>query len=391
VPADPAVEASLLGGAAEVPAAEWDRLAGGIDPFTSHAFLTLLESSGSATARTGWRPRHLLLRRDGRAVAAAPLWLKSHSWGEYVFDQAWARAFERAGGRYYPKLQVAVPFTPVPGRRLLAADPADREALADALLATAARLAVSSLHVTFCSEEEAALLAHRGCLVRRGIQFHWRNRGYRDFRDFLDSLKSERRKTIRKEREAVRRAGVTVEVLEGAAAAPVLEAFFPHYLATVERRWGGAYLTPSFFAGLARSLTDRLVVVRASRQGRMLGAALNLLGGDTLYGRLWGALEEGRFLHFECCYYAALEFAIGRGLARVEAGAQGPHKLLRGYEPVWTWSAHWLADPALRAAVAAFLARESRALEEEMAVLRAALPYRESEPVCGERKVGMRP
>lgn len=383
-------EIVLLGGMGEVAASDWDRLAGGVDPFTSHAFLSLLETSGSATARTGWRPRHLVLRRGGKAVAAAPLWLKSHSFGEYVFDQGWAEAFTRAGGRYYPKLQVAVPFTPVTGRRLLAADPADREALARALVATASRLGVSSLHVTFCNEHEARLLESVGFLLRRGIQFHWYNRGYRDFADFLDSLRSEKRKTIRKEREAVRRAGVTVEVLEGPAAVPVLEAFFPFYLATVERRWGGAYLTRTFFEGLARDLVDRLVVVRASRDGRMLGAALNLLGGDTLYGRLWGALEEGRFLHFECCYYAALDFAIGRRLARVEAGAQGPHKLLRGYEPVRTWSAHWLADPALRAAVARFLERERPGLEAEIRTLRDALPYRADDRRDGSCKGPMR-
>lgn len=383
-------EIVLLGGMGEVAASDWDRLAGGVDPFTSHAFLSLLETSGSATARTGWRPRHLVLRRGGKAVAAAPLWLKSHSFGEYVFDQGWAEAFTRAGGRYYPKLQVAVPFTPVTGRRLLAADPADREALARALVATASRLGVSSLHVTFCNEHEARLLESVGFLLRRGIQFHWYNRGYRDFADFLDSLRSEKRKTIRKEREAVRRAGVTVEVLEGPAAVPVLEAFFPFYLATVERRWGGAYLTRTFFEGLARDLVDRLVVVRASRDGRMLGAALNLLGGDTLYGRLWGALEEGRFLHFECCYYAALDFAIGRRLARVEAGAQGPHKLLRGYEPVRTWSAHWLADPALRAAVARFLERERLGLEAEIRTLRDALPYRADDRRDGSCKGPMR-
>lgn len=369
--------ASLLAGIDAVPAADWDGLAGNDDPFTSHAFLGLLEASGSACARTGWRPRHLVLERSGRPVAAAPLWLKTHSFGEYVFDQSWAEAYGRVGGRYYPKLQVAVPFTPVPGRRLLARDPAAREELARALVATAVRLSVSSLHVTFCSEAEAELLAAAGCLVRRGIQFHWYNRGFRDFGDFLDALSSARRKTIRKEREAVRRAGVEIEVLEGAAAAPALEAFFPYYLATVERRWGGAYLSEAFFGGLARSpLADRVLVIRARRGERTLGMALNLVGGDTLYGRLWGALEESRFLHFECCYYAAIEHAIGRGLARVEAGAQGPHKLLRGYEPVWTWSAHWLADPSLREAVARFLVRETRALEDEMAALRAALPFR---------------
>lgn len=380
MPPEPA-EIALLPGIDAVPATDWDRLAGEVDPFTSHAFLRLLEASGSACARTGWRPRHLVLQRSGRPVAAAPLWLKSHSFGEYVFDHSWAEAYARAGGRYYPKLQVAVPFTPVPGRRLLARDRAGSEDLARALLATAARLAVSSLHVTFCSAAEAEILAAAGCLVRRGIQFHWYNRGYRDFRDFLDALSSARRKTIRKEREAVRRAGVEVDILEGAAAAPALEAFFPYYLATVERRWGGAYLCEAFFRELARSpLADRILVIRARRDERTLGMALNLVGGDTLYGRLWGALEEGRFLHFECCYYAAIEYAIARGLARVEAGAQGPHKLLRGYEPVWTWSAHWLADPALREAVSRFLARETRALAEEMEALRAALPFRCVDP-----------
>lgn len=379
MPAEPALEAALLGRIGELEPAAWDALAGPADPFTSHAFLDLLEASGSAVARTGWRPRHLVLRRAGTPVAAAPLWLKSHSMGEYVFDQGWAEACVRAGGRYYPKLQVAVPFTPVPGRRLLAADPEDRAALARALLATASRLPVSSLHVTFCSAEEAALLEAEGCLVRRGIQFHWRNRGYRDFEDFLAALRSEKRKAIRKEREAVRRSGVRIEVLEGAAARPALEAFFPFYLATVERRWGGAYLSEAFFAGLAERLAGRVVLVRASEGGRMVAAALNLVGGDTLYGRLWGALDEHRFLHFECCYYAAIEHAIGRGLGRVEAGAQGPHKLLRGYEPVWTWSAHWLADPALRAGVERFLAHETRALEAQMAALVEALPYRRSE------------
>lgn len=370
------LEAELLGSLGALDPADWDRLAGADDPFTGHAFLDLLETSGSATARTGWRPRHLVLRRAGTVVAAAPLWLKSHSFGEYVFDQGWAEAWARAGGRYYPKLQVAVPFTPVPGRRLLAAGPAERTALAAGLEATVARLALSSLHVTFCSAEEAALLAGRGWLVRRGIQFHWHNRGYRDFEDFLGSLRSEKRKTIRKEREAVRRSGVRVETLTGAAAAAALGGFFPLYLATVERRWGGAYLSEAFFTGLAERLADRLVLVRASRDGRMLGAALNLLGGDTLYGRLWGAREEVPFLHFECCYYAAIEHAIAHRLARVEAGAQGPHKLLRGYEPVWTWSAHRLADPALAAAVARFLAQETRRLEAEMEGLARALPYR---------------
>ncbi|MDW8370623.1 MAG: GNAT family N-acetyltransferase [Geminicoccaceae bacterium] len=361
-----------------MPPEAWDGLADGDDPFTRHDFLELLETSGSACARTGWRPRHLVLERDGRAVAAAPLWLKSHSMGEYVFDQAWAEAYARAGGRYYPKLQVAVPFTPVTGPRLLARGTAGRVALVRALLATADRLAVSSLHLTFCREDEARLLQAEGFLLRRGIQFHWHNRGYRDFQDFLDALRSDKRKTIRKERASALSSGLSIETLVGAEARAALRAFFPLYLATVDRRWGNAYLSEAFFAGLAERLAEQVVMVVARAEGRLVAAALNLLGGDTLYGRLWGALEPYRFLHFECCYYRALDFAIGRGLARVEAGAQGPHKLLRGYEPVWTWSAHWLADPALAAAVARFLDQENRRLEREIAVLRAALPYRNS-------------
>lgn len=375
-PPVPPAEPRLLDRIAEVAPEAWDALADGGDPFTCHTFLDLLERSGSACARSGWRPRHLLLERDGRPVAAAPLWLKSHSLGEYVFDQAWAEAFARAGGRYYPKLQVAVPFTPVTGPRLLARSTADRLALVRALLATADRLGVSSLHLTFCREEEARLLQAEGFLLRRGIQFHWHNRGYRDFADFLDALRSDKRKTIRKERATALASGLSIEALEGVEARPVLRAFFPFYLATVDRRWGNAYLTEAFFAGLADRLAERVVMVVARAEGRLVAAALNLLGGDTLYGRLWGAIDAYRFLHFECCYYRALEFAIDRGLARVEAGAQGPHKLLRGYEPVWTWSAHRLADPALATAVARFLDQESRRLEREMALLRAALPYR---------------
>ncbi len=368
----------LLPNLAAIPAEAWDRLAGTADPFTRHGFLSLLETSGSATARTGWRGCHLVLERAGEPVAAAPLWLKSHSFGEYVFDHGWAEAHARAGGRYYPKLQLAVPFTPVAGRRLLVADPAFRPALAAAAAALVDRLAVSSLHVTFCTEEEAQLLARMGFLVRRGIQFHWFHRGYRDFADFLDALRSDKRKTIRKERAAARAHGLTIETLEGPAAAPALRAFYPLYRSTVDRRWGNAYLTEAFFTGLAEQLVDRVVMVVARDGGDLVAAALNLLGEGVLYGRLWGALEPYRFLHFECCYHRAIEFALARGLSRVEAGAQGPHKLLRGYEPVWTWSAHRLADPVLHATVARFLDHETRRLEAEMAALREASPYRRS-------------
>ncbi|MCS6879339.1 MAG: GNAT family N-acetyltransferase [Geminicoccaceae bacterium] len=369
-----------LGSIRELAPEAWDRLGDGSDPFTAHRFLELLETSGSACERTGWRPAHLLLERAGEPVAAAPLWLKAHSWGEYVFDHAWAEAWARAGGRYYPKLQVAVPFTPVSGPRLFARDAEDRRALVRALVAFARASAVSSLHVTFCREEEARLLAEEGFLSRRGIQFHWFNRGYRDFADFLDALRSDKRKTIRKERARLAAAGLEIELLEGAAAAPVLRAFFPLYRGTVDRRFGNAYLAPAFFSGLAERFVDRVVVVAARAHGRLVAAALHFAAGDALFGRWWGALEEYRFLHFECCYYRAIEFAIARDLARVEAGAQGPHKLLRGYEPVWTRSAHWFRDPALRAAVARFLAAETARLEADRAALRAALPYRERSP-----------
>jgi hypothetical protein len=372
------MEPRHLAGIAEVAAAEWDRLAPPGQPFVGHAFLAVLEDSGSAASRTGWQPLHLTLSAGGRTVAAAPLYAKSHSYGEYVFDHGWAEGYRRAGGRYYPKLQAAVPFTPVPGRRLLG-DGAAREALAEALIATTDALGLSSLHVTFCPEAEARLLAEAGCLVRRGIQYHWDNPGYRDFDDFLDSLRSAKRKMIRRERRAVRDAGIELEVQHGPTLCrATLAEFHPLYLATVDKRWGNAYLTPRFFELLAERLADHVVLVVARRSGRLIAAALNLLGGDTLYGRLWGCREEHPFLHFEACYYQAIELAIRHRLARVEAGAQGQHKLQRGYAPVWTWSAHWLRDPGLREAVRRFLIAETRELEQDMAELCTALPYREA-------------
>ena len=367
-------------GIREIAAADWDRLAGnGSNPFLAHAFLLALEASGSAGARTGWQPCHLALRSgDGRLIGAAPLYAKGHSYGEYVFDHGWADAYRRAGGSYYPKLQLAVPFTPVPGPRLLAAGAADRALLIDALKAATAQLGVSSLHVTFCTGEEAAALGAAGFLVRRGIQFHWRNQGYATFDDWLGTLKSAKRKMIRKERERVRAAGIALEAVRGDALdGALLDAFFPLYLATVDRRWGNAYLSRDFFRRLGRELKDRVVLVVARQEGRMVGAALNLTGGGALFGRQWGCLEEFRFLHFEACYYQAIEFAIRHGLERVEAGAQGGHKLHRGYEPVWTYSAHHIPHEGFREAVARFLDAERRQLEAEMGELAELLPYRE--------------
>ena len=364
-------------GIEEIDALAWDRLGPAGNPFVGHEFLSAMEESGSATTETGWQPLHVTLHDGGRAVAAAPLYGKSHSYGEYVFDHGWADGYRRAGGRYYPKLQVAVPFTPVPGPRLLGA-PAYRGALAEALVETTRQFGVSSLHVTFCGEAEAAALERAGCLRRRGIQYHWSNRGYGSFDDFLDTLRSAKRKMIRRERREVEESGLEIATLHGPdLTREALAEFHPFYAATVDKRWGNAYLTERFFAMLAERMADRVVLVTARRQGRMVAAALNLLGGDTLYGRLWGCLDDYRFLHFEACYYRAIEFAIGRGLSRVEAGAQGTHKLQRGYEPVWTHSAHYIRDTGFRAAVRRFLDAEARQLEDQMASLREMLPYRE--------------
>ena len=334
-------------------------------------------ASRSACEQTGWQPFHLLVEEDGRLIAAAPLYVKGHSYGEYVFDHGWAEGYRRAGGRYYPKLLSAVPFTPVPGPRLLAESDAARAVLIECLAAVTRRLGLSSLHVTFCTEAEAQLLEGHGFLIRHGVQYHWRNQGYASFADWLASLKSARRKMIKKEREQVRAAGVELEALHGEALrAGVLDEFFPFYLATVDKRWGNAYLSRDFFHRLGTELKDRVVLVVARHEGRMVGAALNLRGADTLYGRQWGCLEEFRFLHFEACYYQAIEFAIRHGLSWVEAGAQGSHKLHRGYEPVLTYSAHHIPHPGFHAAVARFLEQERQEMAEQLTELRDLLPYR---------------
>jgi predicted N-acyltransferase len=371
------MEGRLSEGILGIDTEPWDRLVPTADPFVRHAFLGLLERSGSVGPGTGWQPLHAVVEEAGEIVAAAPLYAKGHSWGEYVFDHGWADALERAGGRYYPKLQVAVPFTPVPGPRLLAPPGPAREALIRLLADLPERLGLSSLHVTFCTAEETELLAEAGFLIRQGVQYHWHNRGYRDFQDFLDSLRSQKKKMIRKEREAVRAAGIEIEVLHGAALdEATLAGFYPFYLATVDKRWGSAYLTEAFFAGLGRNLGQHVVYVVARHAGKVVGAALNLWGGGALYGRIWGSLEEFPFLHFECCYYAAIEFAIRHGIERVEAGAQGPHKILRGYEPVPTWSAHAIRDTGFRNAVARFLKQERSAMARDIEEKRGLLPYR---------------
>ena len=376
---DATLEARTVTRIARIDAAAWDRLAPSSNPFLSHAFLEAAEASRSATEKTGWQPFHLTLESGKRLIGAAPLYVKSHSYGEYIFDHGWAEGYRRAGGNYYPKLLVAVPFTPVPGPRLLTEDETARATLIDSLKAVTNQLALSSLHVNFCMAEEAQALERAGFLVRRGIQFHWENQSFASFEAWLDSLKSAKRKMVRKEREQVRAAGVQIEAVHGDALAPgLLDEFFPFYLATVDKRWGNAYLSRDFFRRLGSNLRDRVVLIVARHEGRMVGAALNLRGSDTLYGRQWGCLEEFKFLHFEACYYQAIEFAIRHGLQRVEAGAQGIHKLHRGYAPVWTYSAHYIPDPSFRAAVARFLANEGRAQEAEMVEMQSILPYRQA-------------
>ncbi len=375
-PGDALLEATLTGPIAGLDAALWDGLCPDDNPFVRHAFLAALEGSGSAVAESGWQPLHLLVGEPSSPVAAAPLYVKSHSYGEYVFDHGWANAYERAGGAYYPKLLVGVPFTPVPGPRLLARDEQGKLALAEALRAVAERLDLSSVHVNFIDQGDCDLLQQAGFLPREGVQFHWHNRGYGDFDDFLAAMRSAKRKSIKKERGEVQRAGLEIRTLTGSDLSVAdLEAFYPFYRATVDKRWGNAYLTRDFFVRLATTFSDRIVLVTARQQGMLVAAALNLKSGDTLYGRLWGCRSEFDFLHFEACYYRAIEYAIENGMARVEAGAQGMHKLQRGYEPVVTRSAHFIRDPGLREPIRRFLAQEQRALSQELQQLRELLPF----------------
>jgi predicted N-acyltransferase len=371
------IVARLAQGVASFPAEDWDRCAGGGDPFLGHAFLSALEDSGSATARTGWQPLPVAIDGpDGRPDAVMPAYVKSHSLGEYVFDHGWADAYERAGGDYYPKLQIAVPFTPVPGKRLLAREPV----LAPALIAAAERIVaahgLSSAHATFIAAEEVSLFEQAGWLIRTDSQFHWLNEGFATFDDFLATLSSRKRKMIRRER-ALALEGLEVVQLTGAEIGEAhWDAFWAFYQDTGARKWGRPYLTRSFFSLLGERLADRILLVLALRDGQPIAGALNLIGTEALYGRYWGAIEEVPHLHFEICYYQAIEAAIAQGLARVEAGAQGAHKLARGYRPVPTWSAHHIADPGFRRAVAAFLASERRAVEREVAALEEFTPFR---------------
>jgi uncharacterized protein len=353
------------------------------NPFVSHAFFAALEASGSACARTGWGPRHLLARLDGVIAGIVPCYLKSHSQGEYVFDRGWADAYERAGGRYYPKLQASVPFTPATGPRLLIRDGVDAEliggALASGLVALCSATEASSVHVTFAREREWKLLAKNGFLQRTDQQFHWHNEDYAGFEDFLGSLNSRHRKAIRRERREAVANGITIHALTGSdITEDVWDAFFAFYMETGSRKWGRPYLTRTFFSLVGETMANDVLLVMAKRNGRWIAGAINFIGSDALFGRNWGAVEHHPFLHFEVCYYQAIDFAIRRGLKRVEAGAQGEHKIARGYLPQTTYSAHYIADPGLRRAVHDYLRRERQYVAEAVRELTDAGPFRKA-------------
>jgi len=386
-----AIAVRLVERIADVSAADWDACARGgstpYNPFVSHAFLKALEESGSATAQSGWQPYHLTIEdSDGRLYGALPTYIKNHSQGEYVFDHGWAHAYERAGGHYYPKLQCAVPFSPVTGPRLLvradtpdsALSPEDaRKALAAGLIEATRQLGVSSAHVTFCTEQDAQTLQSMGYLIRHGHQFHWHNRGYQNFEGFLAKLTSRKRKSIRRERQKVTEMGIVVRALTGPDIKPHhWDDFHRFYVDTYDRKWGYPYLTRAFFELLQETLVDDVVLMMAERDGRNIAGALNLRGGDALFGRNWGCDQDFKFLHFEACYYSAIDFAIEHGLERVEAGTQGPHKVRRGYEPVHTYSAHWIKEANFRDAVDQFLRQERQLKDEEISNFKEFSPYR---------------
>ncbi len=388
-PIPPQATFRVLSSLGDIARDDWDACANppgeAFNPFLSHDFLWSLEESGSATRKTGWLGQHLMLDgADGHPTALMPCYLKSHSMGEYVFDHGWADAYERAGGRYYPKLQAAVPFTPVTGRRLLVRPGADADqnrALLGAAGATlTGKIGASSLHVTFAREDEQKLLAEYGFLARTDRQFHFVNEGYRDFDDFLDALASRKRKAIRRERRDALAGGLEISHLTGRDISEAAwDSFFHFYMDTGSRKWGRPYLNRRFFSLVGERMADRILLIFATRHGVPIAGALNFIGSDTLYGRYWGTTADQPFLHFELCYYQAIEWGITHGLKLVEAGAQGEHKLARGYRPTITYSAHWIPDPGFRNAVADYLAHERHQVAQDQEMLAEYLPFREEE------------
>jgi predicted N-acyltransferase len=372
----------------------WSRLSGAsksetsgppYNPFLSHAYLSSMEESGSATARTGWLGHHVLLENEaGKLIGAIPAYLKSHSQGEYVFDHGWADAFERAGGRYYPKLQCSIPFTPATGPRLLVASGYDRDAteatLAAGLQEVTRQLGVSSAHVTFVADEEVGIFDDAGYLHRTDKQFHFINEGYADHNAFLETLASRKRKALKKERRAALENGISIDWLTGSdLTEDIWDQFFDFYMDTGSRKWGRPYLTRQFYSLIGERMADDILLVMAKRDGRYVAGAINFIGGDALYGRHWGCIEEHPFLHFEVCYHQAIDFALAKGLKRVEAGAQGEHKLARGYLPVTTHSMHYIAHPGLRNAIADYLEHEREDVEQMNEYLSEHSPFRKGE------------
>lgn len=383
------IEVTLHSSFAEIPAADWDALAcpeaatgRAVDPFTTHRFLLALERSHSIGGRSGWQPRPLMARRGGQAIAAMPMFAKSHSQGEYIFDHNWAHAFERAGGAYYPKLQVAAPFTPATGRRFLTL-PGEEEAGTQALIAAATQIAarnnLSSLHITFCTEGEWARGKNMGLMPRVTQQYHWLNKGYANFDAFLADLSSRKRKAIRKERQTANAAGLDIRALTGDDITPAhWDAFWRFYQDTGARKWGTPYLTRAAFAEFHATMRDDILLVLAFDGEIPVAGALNFIGRDTLYGRYWGCTQDHPCLHFELCYYRAIDWAIAQGLHKVEAGAQGDHKLARGYLPAPVYSLHWVANEGFATAISEYLTAERNAVEEDIEVMTAYGPFRRS-------------
>ena len=378
------ISVQVLTKISDIHAMDWDVCAGNENPFISHAFLNTLEQSGSVSDRNGWLPQHLMIEdANGQAAACMPIYLKNHSYGEYIFDWGWADAYERAGGKYYPKLQTAVPFTPATGPRMLVRDGAP-ERYYDVLIAGMIRLArqhnVSSLHVTFPLESEWKRLGQAGFLQRTSKQFHWENKGYETFDEFLGELNSRKRKAIKKERRQVAAQGIELYPVTGAdLTEDHWDTFYHYYMDTIDRKWRRPYLTREFFSILGETMADVAVLIFAEHNGRRVAGALNLRGSDTLFGRNWGCTEDFKFLHFEACYYQAIDFAIQHKLQWVEAGAQGPHKIQRGYLPREVYSAHWIEDPSFREAVERFVDQERRDVDYEIKGLMEYSPYRKTD------------
>ena len=383
------IEISTHTSIAEIGQADWDACAcpedaqgRPVDPFTTYRFLQALEESGSVGGRSGWQPRYLRAVQNGQVIAVAPLYAKSHSQGEYMFDHNWAQAYENAGGNYYPKHQIAVPFTPATGRRFLTREGFDivgMSALIQGAVQIAADNEVSSIHTTFCTEAEALAGAEMGLMPRIGQQFHWVNEGYETFDGFLNSLSSRKRKNIRKERAAAQSFGGEIVMLTGDQIQPAhWDYFWQFYQDTGARKWGSPYLTRAFFDLAQERLRDDILLALAIRDGVPVAGALNFIGRDTLYGRYWGCTEHHDCLHFELCYYTAIDYAIAHGLTRVEAGAQGEHKLARGYLPHTTHSLHWFGDAGFREAIARYLKAERNAIDHEIEVLTSYGPFRKA-------------